>query len=558
MANARVSKADRLLNRLATGKICSITPDGVNFVRQRFDPYHDLPVKPTGLPDDYNGVTVTRCIKRTITLSQTSGLAPATETPWDMHIVNTPDLTSSYYKPCVSNANSCEYTNTGVPDRYYGGIVMVGNNTSGTPFNFPPVEGVSGTQSLLGTLQLNENDLANNMRVVAMGFEVIDGTAELYRQGVLTCYRQNQPRETDFHLIAKASTNPGNAVVSTLEGSARIFKLPPTTTAAALLIPGSKQWLVKEGAYVSVDFHSNPPMELPKMIIPVLQQDNAPMPAKTVGSTFTYVNVVSSYVDIPVPGTSPATTFRKVLTEPTKHLPVNQHGIILSGLHPLATITINAIWYIECAPDGDDEELLTLAYPSPQLDTLALMMVSELRRDSPVAVKLYENYMGEWFVDGVKDIIKKVSPWLSNAQIVGSQIVDWADQASNNNGMLSSPQTFTRGPVTNKVSRDNKIIKAGKVPKAPGPAPPARAFRPKPIVMVNARRTNEPQSAKKFRRIRVFDPTEDNKRARDNAIKRKAARGDYDESQKLYTHDYESRAPRDRHNSRRKTPYSRR
>lgn len=540
MANARVSKADILLNRLASARTCSLTPEGVNFVRQRFDPYHDTPVKPTGLPDDYNGVTVSRCIKRTITISQSSGGLDPTEQPWDCHIVNTPLSEYLQFKPTsTADANGCSISSFATTSQW-GGLVITGNNSSGSDFIFPTPMG-HPVQSVLGHLELNANDLANNMRVIAMGFEIIDGTAELYRQGILTAYRQNQPVEQDFHLLA--TNHDVDTTTSTVyDGSARIVKLPPRNTGSALLIPNSKQWLVKEGAYISVDFHSNPPMELPKMIRPCLQPDNMSSPL-SYAQQFTHIryDVSPIFNNLFIPATpAPVVKIARAVTKPTRFYPCNQNGVFLSGLHPLATITVNIIFYVECAPDGDDEELLTLAYPSPQLDTFSMMMVSELRRDSPVAVKLKENYMGEWFVDGVMDVVRTVTPWLANAQVVGKQFLEWGDQAKRNDGMLTSPQTIVRGSVSNKVARDNKIVKSA-IPAAPGKAPMMRAFRPKAVTHVKAKKTHEPDSKLKARRIRAFDPTDDDRRRRENAIRQKAMRGDYDESQKLYTHDYKPR-----------------
>lgn len=525
MANARVSKADRLLNRLAQAPTCSLTPEGVCFLRQRFDPYHDLPMKPVGLPDDYNGATVSRCIKRTVTISQTSGGAPATTTPWDCHIFNTP--ISEGVQEFLATAPNIGNTFTFDPSGMlcdYGGLMIVGNNASGTPFGYP-IQG--GTiQTLLGTLSLNPEDLSNNMRLVAQGFEIIDGTANLYQQGILTAYRQNQPVEGNFY--AQGLANPPLAATSMIEfrGTACVVKTPPQTTGAALLIPGSKQWLVKEGAYVSVDFHANPKMCLPPMVSPFLAYDNEPN-SPDLAAQFRWMNWTGNFLTTNIPGTSPLTQHRTIAVTPTRIQPINQHGIFLTGLHPLATITVNCIWYVECAPDGDDEQLLTLASPSPSLDNFALMLVSELRRDSPVAVKLRENYMGEWFVNGVKDVINTVTPWLSNAQTIGRQVVDWADQASKNNGMLN-PQSFVRGSVSDKVEKDLKHKKASNIPKAPGPAPAMRAYKPKPVEVVVARRTNEPQSKKKVRRVRKFDDTAENRRTRNRAIERNAARGVYD------------------------------
>lgn len=548
MANSNVSKADRLLNSLAKNRSCSLTPEGVNFVRQRFDPYHDLPIKPTGLPDSYDGATITRCLKRTITVSQTSGGGVATTTPWDLHVFNTPLLTQNNFRRVKdSQAQFARVDFSEEPFRY-GGLMIMSNNQSGDNFDYETFD-TSDSTFLLGTLELKESDIQNNMRVIAQGFEVMDGTANLYQQGVLTCYRQNQPQETDFSatIISHPLVDP--TLQYYMNDQAFIIKTPPVNTGAALLIPGSKQWLVKEGSYTSIDYHTNPVMTLPRLVRPCLQSEERPNGASALSTQFTSAAFSGNDAFVPIPGTSPASFLAVNKLQVVRPHPVNQSGIFLSGLHPLATITINCIWYIESAPDGDDEELLTLASASPELDTFALMMVSELRRDSPVAVKLKENYLGEWFVNGVRDIVQGVMPWLNNAQVIGKQIVDWSDQASKNNGMLN-PQSFVRGSVQAKVAKEQKVKKEAnsRIPKPPPPAPMKRAFRPK--VITHVKNSKGPGT----KRIRRFTGDEEAKRIRQQVIERANAGVNFRQFDKYYTDDYVTRG----HRNKRKTGYSRR
>ncbi len=530
MSNNRVSKAERLLNRLQREPSCSLTPEGANYVKQRFDPYHDNPIKPGGYPDAYNGFTVSRCVKKSMTLSQTSGGLPATETPWDMHIFNTQCLDPDFFT-LVTDASSGGASqfeanfNNSTPK--WGGVMIQGNNASGTQFNY--LDPSSATESILGQISLSENDLSDNMRVIAMGIEIIDGTAALYRQGILTAYRQNQPQQQQFTFQGFQTPNAANTI-ATYTGSGRLFKLPPTDTKSALLIPDSKQWKVEEGAYISVDFNSEDiPMIAPETVVACYQDDFEGSEISSTVTQFRALHKPNNYVDRSILTTTP-TTWRSYGGATHRYLPVNTNGIFLTGLNPLATITVNVIYYLECAPDGDDEELLTLASESPALDVFAMMMVSELRRDAPVAVKLYENYMGEWFVDGVKSIISKVLPWMHNAGVVGRQINSWADEASANDGMLN-PQSFVRGPVSEKVAKEKKI-KKGVIPPPPvNPAPKKIAFRPKPVTEIVSRGqghwTSSGYGKKKNRRVRGFDDTEAHREDLDRMIRRGNATGKY-------------------------------
>lgn len=164
----------------------------------------------------------------------------------------------------------------------------------------------------------------------------------------------------------------------------------------------------------------------------------------------------------------------------------------MTGLNPLAAFTVSAIWYLECAPSSEDQELLSLCSPSPAFDSICQHIVSTLRRDSPVGVKYRENYTGEWFFDGIKSVVQTVMPWLDNASIIGKQAIKWIDTASTNNGYIN-PQSFVKGDVAKKVHLEKNPVRAKAiVPKSPGPAPSRAAFKP------NAPLKSKPRKRNKF------------------------------------------------------------
>ena len=86
----RDSKGERLLSALAKHPMCELTEAGANYVRQRFDPYHDKPVKAVGVPDQYNGHTISRIIKKSVPFTAVSGDGSSPTSPWDCHIFQTP------------------------------------------------------------------------------------------------------------------------------------------------------------------------------------------------------------------------------------------------------------------------------------------------------------------------------------------------------------------------------------------------------------------------------------------------------------------------------------
>jgi len=497
MANARVKRAEDMLSALATNGNCELTQEGKAFVIQRFDPYHDTPIKPTGYPDQYNGFTISRCVKKSITVQQTSGGGPSNDT-FSFHVYNTPMLEVVTLAQCTNQkGNSVSLPDSPVITQGYGGLTIQLTDVDGNCVYPTP-----NLADILGQLVLDpQNDLDGTMRVTAMGFEVIDVTAEIYQQGTITVYRQNQPASKP-EVLSVDNTVAGSGILREGVISVLGYKFPPANTAEALNIPTTRQWQAREGAYFVADFNTD---ELP-MDLPTFTQ-----PAYSDYVDDEKVNNVDSYDWIPL---WDATITKNIVASPsfsraqlgwgrTKHMPINQSGCFVTGAPKQGSYTINAIWYLECAPNGGDPKLLTLATPSPVMDNLCKKYLSQLRHDSPIAVKWQDNYLGEWFVDGVTDVIKKVTPWLANAQVIGNQVVKWGDTEKANNGMIS-PQSFVQGDVAKKVSNEKKLIAkiTNGIPLAPGPAPKKAAYRPaKPIGRM--RGYPEPERKAPLKRVRT-------------------------------------------------------
>jgi len=101
------------------------------------------------------------------------------------------------------------------------------------------------------------------------------------------------------------------------------------------------------------------------------------------------------------------------------------HGCVLSGLSSQTTLQITTRYYFERIPSASDPNLLVLCKPSPSYDPLALEIYSHAVSSLPVAVKVDENPMGEWFED-VMNIVAAVIPMAGaalNAVVPGAGIV---------------------------------------------------------------------------------------------------------------------------------------
>jgi len=502
MANTNVTKGEMMLRALTKNPSCELTPEGASYIKQRFDPYHDTPMKPVGYPDSYNGHTVSRCIKKSVTFTATSADGAAPTTPWSFHIFNTPIAHPTPMLAVVNQAdtNLFNWTIAQNPSKEYGGLMVLRSDTGNFVYPSP-----STSTNQLAQLSLSNEDLSNDMRVVAMGFELIDGTAELYRQGIITAYRQNEPQPQQF-FVSGLSTESSGTTKTMMKGTGRVVKFPPTNTAQAMLIPDTKQWRVAEGAYCVADFNSEDiPMIPPVPIFALMSPYTGDIGIGGDDTIFSHINWDGSETNSYTIATTVETTITERNVPTQRYYNWNQTGIFGSDVNPLGSFTLNAIWYVECAPSGEDEELLSLCSQSPADDKFATMIVSKLRRDSPIAVKLRENYMGEWFVNGIRDAVKTVTPWLANAQTVGNQIVKWADYASTNDGYIS-PQSFVRGDVAKKVAKEKNPVSQKKraigPPRPPPPAPKGAAFRPTRVRKTNPapKTKREKDNGKEIRR----------------------------------------------------------
>jgi len=281
--------------------------------------------------------------------------------------------------------------------------------------------------------------LTGEYRIVGMGFEVINTTAELNVQGLVTVYRQpvaNIDSAKSVLVTTGSISNSGGVNSTYVFGYPDVLlsNAPPVTPGEALLLEGSKQWKAKDGAYVVSTFNSseNPPGQ--NSTSPILHL-SALDPAVAAGVNWVYItpssgiNVPSSFAPAPITG-NPAVTpnnFQLVLL-PTGGVwmqPFNGSGAYFTGLSNSTTLQLNAIYYIERFPTQQDTDLVVLARNSCRGDNIALDLYSEIVKEMPVGVPQRMNGMGEWFADAVSSAADFISPVLSAiplpmAQTIGS------------------------------------------------------------------------------------------------------------------------------------------
>jgi hypothetical protein len=260
-------------------------------------------------------------------------------------------------------------------------------NAASLPFN--------GMLPVTSTHQIPDNYLSDgNSRLIGMGFEVHDVTADIYKQGTLTVFEVPQTTADVENVIVKALTYGATAVAQT---PACVLELDryPSNLSAIMTYPNTRQWDAKEGAYVVIPFtgHENPPLSVRYQTpwintTPSLPTDSSD-PAALNNTVRAIGNVQTAILNEPL------------AFFPNQYAPVNSRGVFLTGLNEKSTFTITTTFYVESFP-VQSSELLPLAAPSCEFDPKALALISMVMKQSPVGVPLVDNFSSSWFWEAVE------------------------------------------------------------------------------------------------------------------------------------------------------------
>jgi hypothetical protein len=223
-----------------------------------------------------------------------------------------------------------------------------------------------------------------NRRLIACGYEVVNTTAELYKQGTVTCYRT--PSNLCHASLSDTDDVPFYAQLATLF---------PTNQSDAQLFPNARTWGAIDGVYS----------------VATLNTINNPFTQNLPGTA----GIISMFTeDELIAGDGTLAYFPPQNAPCNRQLPYDCHGAIFAGLSPQTTLQLTVRYYWELIPDVSDPMMLVMAKPSPCVDPLALQLYSRALEHLPVAVPVSENPLGEWF-DTVMDVLTTALPVIGSA-----------------------------------------------------------------------------------------------------------------------------------------------
>jgi hypothetical protein len=421
MSESKVINAERRMRGAIIASGGSI--DGYNWLETALDPFHDKAVKPTGYPDTQSAASVTQLVKQSMQISAPSGIG-STQT-WDCNLTSLPMVSISlpnkaYVVSVLPTLDGSGYSSSVINT----GPLGVGFGTLQPAIGLTAYTGPTG--SLMGvatnptpagvtfqTLQLPAPFWSETARIVGIGFEVHNTTAEIYKQGTVCVWRQPiNPYTTGTARGCFNSANVGFA-------AADFCPMPqnPPSLSQALLLYGSRQWAAKDGCYVVNTFNST---ENPVNI------SNTTQPLFYVNTP----NDVAQYTYAGIPAAGGGNNWGYPTTLWAN---INMSGAIFTGLSAQTTLTVNYNIYVERFPATSNNDLITLATPSAAFDPRVLEIYASVARSLPPGVPVSENGLGDWFsgvasavATTVGQVSKAVAPILLQSRVPAAQALGGA------------------------------------------------------------------------------------------------------------------------------------
>lgn len=374
-----------------------LSHDGCEWLKGYLDPFHDYELRNEGYPDEFQDASVVYRVRKQVTITKPVGLPAG---PWDAHVYWTP-LTSS-----VGLARQCDFDTsadltagelglggTAVP---FGGL-MIDSVTSGG--RTVEVGAVERRQILLDDILAGSSDKYS--RIVSGGFEVANTTADIYKQGTVTCYCAPVFKQDVEYVGYNTATG-----IATRTGRAKLMSMPPATVDQAQLYNGTRVWEAEEGAYVPFRFVSAE--------CPPSTYESTPfiMTSVTPGAPAQPDIASSDLITVVLPGTTNVSTTNCSIG-PSKFNNMHNQGAYFTGLSDQTTLTVILHADLEVFPAADST-LISLATPSCKPDPKAIQLAASVQGELPVATMRRDNDAGDWFRKILK-VVRTVSGYVQYA-----------------------------------------------------------------------------------------------------------------------------------------------
>lgn len=363
-------------------------PEGYsNYLKTQLDPYHDSTIRFEGAPTSRNCSTVTLKFDQEDTFSASDFGIDWNVTPqWDAHFAmypmlnSVPVLSGNEKDFLTSFVSFSEDTPVLYPMSLHG--VKSGASTYMTTdytTDTPKIKGFDCQALIKYATAFTDNGPGRRcMRIVGASFEVVDETSPYQTQGAVTVYRYPLDCTPANRRVSHAiAASPPNQISTQINGGAAggtlvsrnincyDLRSPPSNTAVAVLVPGTKTWKAREGAYVvGTQYVSEVPFKTVDSsdFIFTGYSPSAGTPG-VVDHRYSFgsdsiLQSYQGYVNSTGFATSPALTVNAVF-------PYNLSGAYFTGLSSQFTsLRLRYRVYAEILTDPGDNQLAPLSSPS--------------------------------------------------------------------------------------------------------------------------------------------------------------------------------------------------
>ena len=438
-----------------------ITPDACDWLKSALDPFHDLQLDNLrGYPDVSTEPTVIVKIRQAVTVSKPEGLADGEN--WDCHIVLSPidySPNCGEYDGAVSPQSCVAYPNgagcdmgahqagtlmgpsPNPPVARLDGLVINcvpssdkdGANMTFTPGHLPrqaangyAVQGIH----LDDFLDFEETDLGV-YRIIYSGFEVVNTTAQIAKQGAVTVYEYGNSYEVATSTPGYSKSSDGTkSAVSGFYNPTTYFRMPPNTLAEAKIMPGAHSWAAQDGCYNTAKFQSENPFQALTKRNWVLCQNETSQPKADAGYLMvddpfsTSTPMVCGSVASDNALTIARTGYQSQLSSRSSaaHFSrMNTTGAYFTGLSHTSTLFVTWRVAIERLPAANKPTFLALAQPSASFDPNALVLYNMIANVMPPGCPQGYNDAGTWYrwiANAAKKSIPAVYPVIRTASVL--------------------------------------------------------------------------------------------------------------------------------------------
>lgn len=448
-----------------------ITPEACDWVKFALDPFHDQQLDNLrGYPDVATEPTVVVKIRQAITVSAPPGLPEGST--WDCHMVLSPiDYAPRSYNVGVKAAPMGTQASAGLGQTAFdaAGLITKAQGPDGTlnavgrldglVINSVPGDGAYGLNETFTPghmpataadgYQVQNITLDNYLdyedtdygvyRLVYSGFEVVNTTAQIKKQGAVTVYEYGNSYETGASIPEHGPWISGvtnNTMSPTgLYNPTNYFRSPPNTIAEAKIMPGSHSWAAQDGCYNTAKFQTENPFQgltsRPWVVCQNTPKAEAgagyltPTPLVGAGQAYTAGSIASSpfLAERSNTDVSNPTNVLSGAPGPCHFSRMNTTGAYFTGLSNETTLFVTWRVGIERLPAANKPAFLALSQPSATFDPNALVLYNMVANVLPPGCPQGYNDAGKWFswvTNAAKQAIPSVYPIVRAASMMAS------------------------------------------------------------------------------------------------------------------------------------------